>query len=211
VAHTTEASARAAGRRRGASKGDRTEAAILDAAWALLPTKPLQSITITDLTQGAGISRSSFYFYFDSKDAVMLALAQRVGNDIRSTITGFTTGAGEPDIRAGIDGYLTRWRELGPLLRAMSVAVESDVALREFWTGITDDILTEMTASIDQVRQDAGAAAAPASADLARVLFGMLWHAGRELSLVSSVDAEQLRLGNTLTTVFRRTLGLPDS
>lgn len=86
MARARETTARGGGRRRGPSKGDRTEAAILDVAWGLLPEKPLSSITISDLAQGAGISRSSFYFYFESKDAVVLALAQRVGEDIRAKI-----------------------------------------------------------------------------------------------------------------------------
>jgi len=201
----------ASGRRRGPSKGDRTEAAILDAAWDLLPTKRLRSITIADLTQGAGISRSSFYFYFDSKDAVILALAQRVGGDIRSKIAGFTTAPDGtiPDIRAGIEGYLTRWRELGPVLRAMTVLVESDEALRTFWTGITNDILDEVATSIERAQQAGTAAPAPPAArDLARVLFAMLWHTAHDYSLAPGSRAEQQRLVDTLTTAIQRTLGL---
>ncbi|MFI5432991.1 TetR/AcrR family transcriptional regulator [Rhodococcus sp. IC4_135] len=212
MARARETTARGGGRRRGPSKGDRTEAAILDVAWGLLPEKPLSSITISDLAQGAGISRSSFYFYFESKDAVVLALAQRVGEDIRAKIGGFNTSAdGEiPDIRAGIEGYLMRWRELGPVLRAMAVLVESDESLRKFWDGITNEILTEVASSIERA-QKAGTASPPPPApeDLAHALFAMLWHTAHEFSLGSPTPDEQRRLVDTLTTVFQRTLGLP--
>src|SRR5262245_31819762 len=70
-------------RQRPPRKGDLREAAILDRAWALLAEKPLSHITIEDLVSGARISRSSFYFYFESKDAVIRALAARVEGEIR--------------------------------------------------------------------------------------------------------------------------------
>jgi len=38
----------------------------------------LQEISIDDLTRPLGISRPAFYFYFPSKDAVLLALLDRV-------------------------------------------------------------------------------------------------------------------------------------
>ena len=79
-------SANPAGRRRGRpSKGDLKEAAILDTAWHLLAEKPVTAITIEELAAGAGISRSSFYFYFDSRDAVVRALAAAGGGRGRPT------------------------------------------------------------------------------------------------------------------------------
>jgi AcrR family transcriptional regulator len=75
-------------RRGGPSKGDLKEAAILDTAWRLLAEKPFTGVTIEELAAGAGISRSSFYFYFDSRDAVIRALAARVSTELRDTVVG---------------------------------------------------------------------------------------------------------------------------
>ena len=44
-------------------------------AWELLAVKPIGEITIGELAAGANISRPTFYFYFDSRDAVVRALA----------------------------------------------------------------------------------------------------------------------------------------
>ena len=68
----------ARGRRSVRTSGDEREAAILQTAEQLLQERSLGDIAIDDLARGAGISRSTFYFYFPSKDAVVLTLIDRM-------------------------------------------------------------------------------------------------------------------------------------
>ena len=76
---TTVSSSRASrGRRSARPSGDDRELAILTTAEQLLEQRPLADISVDDLAKGAGISRPTFYFYFPSKDAVMLTLFERV-------------------------------------------------------------------------------------------------------------------------------------
>ena len=63
------------GRRAARPSGDDRELAILTTAERLLAERPLSAISVDDLARGAGISRPTFYFYFASKDAVLLTLA----------------------------------------------------------------------------------------------------------------------------------------
>jgi TetR/AcrR family transcriptional regulator, ethionamide resistance regulator len=200
-------------RRRGPSKGDLKEAAILDTAWQLLTEKPLTAITIDDLARGAGISRSSFYFYFDSKDAVLRALSSRVADEIR----GATGPSFDPDViatddqvRASIAGYLHRWREKGPMLRAMAVMSEQDEELRAFWAGVTGELLDRFADGIERARS-AGAVppGPPAARDLARVIVAMLWRVGYELSIDQPSPAEERRIVDTVATVCLRAVGVP--
>jgi TetR/AcrR family transcriptional regulator, ethionamide resistance regulator len=65
-------------RRRRPRKGDLKEQAILDTAVQLLDERSFDEITVDELARGAGISRPTFYFYFASKDAVLLTLLDRV-------------------------------------------------------------------------------------------------------------------------------------
>lgn len=65
-------------RRSGRPSGDDRELAILETATRLLDERPLHEISVDDLAKGAGISRPSFYFYFPSKDAVLMTLIERV-------------------------------------------------------------------------------------------------------------------------------------
>src|SRR3712207_6316204 len=66
------------GRRAARPSGDDRELAILATAERLLGERPLSAISVDDLARGAGISRPTFYFYFSSKDAVLLTLLDRV-------------------------------------------------------------------------------------------------------------------------------------
>jgi len=52
--------------------------AILGSAEVLLTERGFDAISVDDLARGAGISRPTFYFYFASKEAVLLALLDRV-------------------------------------------------------------------------------------------------------------------------------------
>src|SRR6478609_10009072 len=62
------------GRRTPRASGDERERAIRATAERLLEEQPLNEISVEDLARGAGISRPTFYFYFPSKDAVVLTL-----------------------------------------------------------------------------------------------------------------------------------------
>ncbi|MGO8962516.1 MAG: TetR/AcrR family transcriptional regulator, partial [Mycobacterium sp.] len=66
------------GRRSARPSGDDRELAILTTAERLLEQRPLTDISVDDLAKGAGLSRPTFYFYFPSKDAVLLTLCERV-------------------------------------------------------------------------------------------------------------------------------------
>jgi len=66
------------GRRTARPSGDDRELAILETATRLLDERPLHDISVDDLAKGAGISRPTFYFYFPSKDAVLMTLIERV-------------------------------------------------------------------------------------------------------------------------------------
>src|SRR5882672_5923379 len=62
------------GRRGSRPSGDDRELAILATAERLLADRPLSAISIDELAKGAGLSRPTFYFYFASKEAVLLSL-----------------------------------------------------------------------------------------------------------------------------------------
>ena len=73
-------------RRRGArTKGDEREDQILSAMRSLLADHPIDDVTIDDISSAAGISRTSFYFYFPSKQAVLTTLMERIWDDFAST------------------------------------------------------------------------------------------------------------------------------
>ncbi len=70
------------GRRAPRPSGDDRELAILDTAIRLLDERQEHEISVDDLAKGAGISRPTFYFYFPSKDAVLITLLERVITEV---------------------------------------------------------------------------------------------------------------------------------
>src|SRR4051794_41663529 len=88
--------------------GDDRELAILTTCEKLLEERPLSTISVDDLARGAGISRPAFYFYFRSKDAVLLALLDRVIAEAdRASADAFAARSGDRrrDWRGGGQGH----------------------------------------------------------------------------------------------------------
>jgi len=56
--------------------------AILDVAQQLIYTRGYEQMTIQDMLDGLRISKGAFYHYFDSKQAVLEALVERLGEEV---------------------------------------------------------------------------------------------------------------------------------
>ncbi len=56
--------------------------AILDVAQRLIYTKGYEQMTIQDMLDDLQISKGAFYHYFDSKQAVLEALVERIGEEV---------------------------------------------------------------------------------------------------------------------------------
>ena len=110
-------------------KGDLTEQAILDTAERLLAERPLSEIAIDELARGAGISRPSFYFYFESREAILRTLSERMSEELyRSSQVWLRRVHESPTeaIRRALEANVALWREHGPVLRATVQASERD-------------------------------------------------------------------------------------
>ena len=113
------------GRRRGARKGDAREADILRTFENLIAIKPLSAIGIDELALGAGISRSAFYFYFASKDAVLTALLDGVEESALTENADWYEGvAAEPALRRSLEYSAALWSARGPLLRLIYLSTD---------------------------------------------------------------------------------------
>ncbi len=185
------------------------EQAILDTAWRLLSEKPIASITIDELAKGAGISRSSFYFYFSSRSEVIRALAERTRADLTEAVLEPLGGA--PSIRDAVktvvENLLARWRTHGPLLRAMDHLAERDPELAEFWTSISARLVGRLAALIDAERRRGRAPDGPSAFDLAWSLMHLYWRVGQQLSLGTGAGVEDPV--ETLTAMTMRAIYSP--
>ena len=129
-------SATSPARRRGPRKGDTREADILRTLEQLIATKPFAAIGIDELALGAGISRSAFYFYFASKDAVLSALIQELEVDLMAEHADWYAGTGpveaEAALRRSTSYVVALWQARGPLLRLMHLPADVPEPVQQF-------------------------------------------------------------------------------
>src|SRR3954449_6669940 len=108
----------AAPRRSRRPEGEAREA-LLAAAERLLAERKLDEITVADLLAEAGVSRASFYFYFASKHDVVIALTERIIDEIEMGAQPWfdrTDAAPEDALRTAIAAALAAWELHGPVL-----------------------------------------------------------------------------------------------
>lgn len=160
-------------RRRQRLSGDEREQAILAAADKLFTARPLHQVSIDDLAQEAGISRPTFYFYFQSKDAVLLALLDRVVADARRERDEALDAAGDDPMRAWravIEAFARTWSAHRSLIRAAEEARVASPEVRDLWATVMEQLVEETAVAIELERSRAAAPAGPPARDLAACL-----------------------------------------
>lgn len=150
----------ARGRRTARPSGDDREAGILGTAVRLLEQKKFADISVDDLAKGAGLSRPTFYFYFPSKEAVLLSLIDPL---IQQADSGFN-GAVEHlptdprrAFRAGIATFVEAFAAYPAMARAGADALASSEEIRTTWAAFMQKWINQTAALITSER-DRGAA-----------------------------------------------------
>ena len=205
------------GRRPARPSGDDRELAILATAERLLTEKTLAAISVDELARGAGISRPTFYFYFPSKDAVLLTLLDRVVAEADAAMRA-VFGAGEPGPREAwrraITAYYETFRRYRSLTLAWAEARFSNAEVRRLWARVFDEWVQACAAGIEAERARGAAAAGVPARDLAvaltsmneRVLYATFSGDG---PAVAEADVVDVLLGVWLGAIYGPTTG-PD-
>lgn len=161
------------GRRATRPSGDERQQAILDTASRLIQQRSFADISVDDLAKGAGISRPTFYFYFASKEAVLLSLMDPL---IKRADTGFDnamdTMPTDPHdaIRRGIEIFFSSFGSHPATARAGAEAVNSSPEFRATWMGLMQKWISLTAALIDAERRRGAAPETLPALDLATSL-----------------------------------------
>ncbi|MFI9010757.1 TetR/AcrR family transcriptional regulator [Actinosynnema sp. NPDC053489] len=197
------------GSRRRPSKGDLTSQAILDTAERLLQTRSLDDIAVDELASGAGISRSTFYFHFASREAVLHALSAAVLDALYESASSWLRRGSEPPedaIRRALGASLALWRKHGPVLRAAVRARDTDPLIREFFSGVARRFVDATASQIEGERAAGVAPPGPDARSLAAVLVAMNEQAFLSGSRSRRSAARDRALVDTLTCVWLRSV-----
>ncbi len=161
------------GRRATRPSGDDRELAILGTLERLLDQRPLADISVDDLAKGAGISRPTFYFYFPSKDAVLLTLFERVLAEADATFEGRPDDYGAEPAQAWHDSIYAFFEPLRAhvvVTLAGVAATATNTEMRELWSTFMQKWVDRTAAVIAAERARGAAPDTVPAQDLATAL-----------------------------------------
>ena len=164
------------GRRSSRASGDERERAILATAERLLEERPLAQISVSDLAAGAGISRSTFYFYFPSRDAVLLTLVERMADEANATREeALAVLQAEPraGLRQGLEDAFPAFASRRAVVLAAAELRASNADARELWSRVMEGWVDHVAGVIDTERARGAAPPGPPARDLATALVQM--------------------------------------
>jgi AcrR family transcriptional regulator len=187
-----------------------TREAILSAVERMLETRRLDELTVVDLIQAAGISRATFYMYFESKHAAVAARAEGVMDQIHDIWSPWLDRAGPGDAEALEQIWLDSialWREHRALLMAAAEAWRADAVVSESWSGLMKHYAHTVVGHIERA-QAAGTAPPSPDAGILATLLVWLNESALYLAFGSAAPApeDDARLARALSAIWLRAL-----
>ena len=117
------------------TKSDRTRAAILNAAFDFIWSRPFREMSVNSLMASTELSRSAFYQYFTDVHDMMQTLLNMLGEEIFASSNLWLDGVGDPValLNETFDGLTQTCYRRGPFLRAISDAATTDERFEKDW------------------------------------------------------------------------------
>jgi AcrR family transcriptional regulator len=170
-AATAKGSSAPVPRRRNATKGEAQKQVILDAFRSLLATSNVSELSVADITNAAGMNRSNFYFYYETKYEALGDLVTDVW-DMWIERTGGIPRRSHESVLAYYerlhDAAFSTWLENDAVMIAGLQAMAVDEPLRNRWLALLASHNQELG---DQVALDAKVGLAkPTSSDYGGVV-----------------------------------------
>jgi len=167
---------RALGRRAAppASTAPDLREAILEATARLLADRPFVDLAVSEILGSAGVSRGTFYFYFDSKQAVLAELVRRAVAQGHAAAGPWLGRPADPvaALRAGITDGARLWQANAPVLRAIVENWRTDSRLTGLWL---EQMQTFTDATTAQITADPRARQSLAGQDIPAVASALTW------------------------------------
>ncbi len=116
-------------------RGDRQRHAIVQAVRELLTEKPFAELSVSTISDRAGVARSGFYFYFDSKYSVLAHILSDVAGELEELTHDFAPrGADETPAtfaKRMIGSAAAVYAHNDPVMSACNSARSTDAEIRE--------------------------------------------------------------------------------
>ena len=154
-------------------KSEETRTRILEAALTIFRERGFEKATMREIAAEAGMAVGAAYYYFDSKDALVMAFYERAQGVLHPDIEAALDGARtlEARLRAIISAKLTYFAPNRKLLGALSAHTDPDHPLSPF-SAETAAIREQDVASFDRAVRESGV---KLPAGVAPYLARLLW------------------------------------
>lgn len=140
---------RSASRRR----GDKQREAIVTAVRELLEEKPFAELSVSAISDRAGVARSGFYFYFDSKYAVLAHILAEATRELEELTQYFAPrGADESPAEFAqrmVGSAAVVFAHNDPVMSACNAARGTDAEIRKIQDGQIDLIIDQIVTVIE--------------------------------------------------------------
>ena len=149
-------------------RGDRQRQAIVTAVRQLLEETPFADLSVSTISDRAGVARSGFYFYFDSKYAVLAQILADATRELEE-MTHFFAARGEdesPDAFAKrmVGSAVVVFAHNDPVMAACNIARNADAEIRKILDAQIDMVINQIVHNIEA--EVAAGTAHPISDDL---------------------------------------------
>jgi AcrR family transcriptional regulator len=140
------------------SRGDRQREAIVAAVRELLEDQAFADLSVSSISERAGVARSGFYFYFDSKYDVLAYIVKDALAELEELTHDFAPrdpGESPPAFAKRMVGSAAlMFASNDPIMTACTVAQNTDAVIGEMMNDLEDAVIDKIVAI---VAQDAGA------------------------------------------------------
>lgn len=184
-------------------KGDRREQQILDAAEGLLTTRGYVHMTVGDIAEAVGITRGALYFYFASKQDILIALVTRTVQSLRQESVAVLEHPGSVHevFAAALETTARQWREHGVVMRAAVDFSSTVPEVDRVWTETAQAIAE----AIGGLLVRGGVAPGDGPGDAPALARAVCWMVERSFYQASRVSVEELdRTAASLQSVWER-------
>ena len=149
-------------------RGDKQRHAIVAAVRRLLQEKPFAELSVSTISDRAGVARSGFYFYFDSKYAVLAHILGEVADELGELTHDFAPrGDAETPAqfaRRMVGSAAAVYAHNDPVMSACNTARGTDAEIREILDGFNDAVIERIVSIVEA--EIARGTADPISADV---------------------------------------------
>jgi AcrR family transcriptional regulator len=142
-------------------RGDRQRQAIVQAVRELLEEKPFAQLSVSTISDRAGVARSGFYFYFDSKYAVLAQILAEATHELEE-LTHYFAPRGPDESPAAfakrmVGSAAAVYAHNDPVMSACNAARSTDAEIREILDQQVDSVIEQIIGIVED-EQRAGTA-----------------------------------------------------